>query len=98
MMASEKALEQERGQIVEAMDWIDAERKRLSRFCFSETRKKWHGQRDRGRAITLMKKESEWLYRQRTRIRLERDRAERREKKEKEAAEREAAQPALFDF
>ena len=40
----------------------------------------------------------EWLYRQRTKIRLERDRAERRHKKEEEAAAREAAQPALFTF
>ncbi len=40
----------------------------------------------------------EWLYRKRTDIRLERDRAERRQKKEEEAARREAMQPALFDF
>jgi len=40
----------------------------------------------------------EWLYKKRTDIRLDRDRAERRQKKEEEAARREAAQPALFDF
>ena len=40
----------------------------------------------------------EWLYKKRTQIRLERDRAERRQKKQEEAAERKAAQPALFDF
>ncbi len=40
----------------------------------------------------------EWLYRKRTQIRLERDRAERRQKKEEEAARREAEQPVLFDF
>ncbi len=40
----------------------------------------------------------EWLYRKRTAIRLDRDRADRRQKKEEEAAAREAAQPALFDF
>ena len=40
----------------------------------------------------------EWLYRQRTKIRLERDRAERRQKKEEEAARGEAEQPALFEF
>jgi len=39
-----------------------------------------------------------WIYKKRTDIRLDRDRAERRQKKEEEAAEREAAQPALFDF
>ena len=39
-----------------------------------------------------------WLYRQRTTIRLERDRAERRERKEAAVAEREALQPALFEF
>jgi len=39
-----------------------------------------------------------WLYRQRTTIRLERDHAERRERKEAAVAEREALQPALFEF
>jgi hypothetical protein len=68
-MTQEKDLERQRTEIVEAMDWIDAERKRLSRFCFSETRKKWHGERERGRQITLMKKQSEWLYRRRCRLR-----------------------------
>lgn len=68
-MTQEKDLERQRAEIVEAMDWIDAERKRLSRFCFSETRKKWHGERERGRQITLMKKQGEWLYRRRCRLR-----------------------------
>jgi len=40
----------------------------------------------------------EWLYRKRTTIRLERDRAERRQKREEEAAARKAEQPALFTF
>ena len=40
----------------------------------------------------------EWIYRQRTKVRLERDRAERRQRKEEEAARRKAEQPALFDF
>jgi hypothetical protein len=39
-----------------------------------------------------------WLYRQRTTIRLERDRADRRERKEAAVAEREALQTALFEF
>lgn len=39
-----------------------------------------------------------WLYRQRTRARLEMVRAERREKKEQEAVKRLAEQPALFEF
>ena len=39
-----------------------------------------------------------WLYRQRVKIRQERDRAERRERKEQEYARREAEQPALFKF
>lgn len=64
-MNTEQEIEQQRLQIIEAIDWIDAERKRLSRYCFSETRKKWHGDKTRGRKITLMKKETEWLYRQR---------------------------------
>ena len=40
----------------------------------------------------------EWLYRKRTTIRLDRDRAERREKTEEEATARKAEQPALFTF
>jgi len=40
----------------------------------------------------------EWIYRQRTRIRLERDRAERRQQKEAAAAARKELQPALFDL
>ncbi|MCJ7743845.1 MAG: hypothetical protein MUO99_04710 [Dehalococcoidales bacterium] len=40
----------------------------------------------------------DWLYHQRTKIRLERDRAERREKRGEEAARRKAEQPALFEF
>ncbi len=40
----------------------------------------------------------EWIYRRRTAIRLERDRAERRQRREEEAAKRTAEQPALFDF
>jgi hypothetical protein len=39
-----------------------------------------------------------WLYQQRGKVRLERERAERREKKEQEKAKRKAEQPALFDF
>jgi len=39
-----------------------------------------------------------WLYRKRTQVREERDRTERRQKREEEATQREAAQPALFDF
>jgi hypothetical protein len=40
----------------------------------------------------------EWIYRQRTKIRLERDRAERRRRREKEEVAREELQPALFDL
>jgi hypothetical protein len=40
----------------------------------------------------------EWICRQRTRARQERERAERRQKKEETAAKMKAAQPALFDF
>jgi hypothetical protein len=40
----------------------------------------------------------EWLYRKRTQIRLDRDRAERRQKREEAAAQKKAEQPALFDF
>ena len=39
-----------------------------------------------------------WIYRQRTRIRLEWDRAERRQRKEEEAQLKKELQPALFDF
>ncbi|NVM23974.1 MAG: hypothetical protein HWN68_19620 [Desulfobacterales bacterium] len=40
----------------------------------------------------------EWIYSQRTKIRLERDRAERRQRKEEEAARWKAEHPALFDL
>jgi len=40
----------------------------------------------------------EWLYRQRIKIRQERERVDRRQVKEEAEARREAAQPALFDF
>jgi hypothetical protein len=40
----------------------------------------------------------EWLYHQRAKIRLERDRAERRQQQEEEADKKKAEQPALFDF
>jgi hypothetical protein len=40
----------------------------------------------------------EWIYRQRAKIRLERDRAERRQQKEAAAAERKIEQPAMFQF
>ena len=39
-----------------------------------------------------------WLYRKRTDIRLDRDRAERRQLKEEAEERRKAEQPALFDF
>jgi hypothetical protein len=48
--------------------------------------------------IRELQRLKEWLYHQRTKIRLERDRAGRRQKKEAEAARREAEQPMLFDF
>ena len=40
----------------------------------------------------------EWLYKKRTEVRLDRERAERRQKKQEEVARRKAEQPALFDF
>ncbi len=40
----------------------------------------------------------EWIYQQRTKIRLERDRGERRQQKEEETARKKTEQPALFDF
>jgi hypothetical protein len=39
-----------------------------------------------------------WIYRQRTRIRLERDRAERRQQREEAATRKKEERPALFDF
>ena len=39
-----------------------------------------------------------WLYQQRTRARLERDRDERRQKAEAAKAELEIMQPPMFDF
>ena len=40
----------------------------------------------------------DWLYRQRAKIRQERDRAERRQEKEEEADRKKMEQPALVDF
>ena len=40
----------------------------------------------------------EWLYRKRTTVRQDRDRAERRQKKEEEEARKKAEQPVLFEF
>jgi len=39
-----------------------------------------------------------WLYQQRTRARIERDRAERRQKADVAKAELEVMQPSMFDF
>ena len=39
-----------------------------------------------------------WIYRQRVKVRLERDRVERRQRKEEAAAEKKELQPALFDL
>ncbi len=39
-----------------------------------------------------------WIYQQRTKIRLERERAERRQRKEEAAAAEAALRPALFDL
>jgi hypothetical protein len=39
-----------------------------------------------------------WLYRQRIKVRMERERTERREKKEEAVRQKEAEQPALFEF
>ena len=39
-----------------------------------------------------------WIYRQRIKVRLDRDRTERREKREETETQREAEQPALFKF
>jgi hypothetical protein len=40
----------------------------------------------------------DWIYRTRTRARLDRDRAERRQQKEKAVVEKRELQPALFDL
>ena len=39
-----------------------------------------------------------WIYRQRIKVRQERDRTEQRQQKEEEEAERKALRPALFDL
>jgi len=40
----------------------------------------------------------DWIYRQRVKVRQERERGERREQREEAAAERKLEQPALFDL
>ena len=47
---------------------------------------------------TELNRLKEWLYRQRTQVRIERERIEKRQKKEKEAAKRKAEHPILFQF
>jgi hypothetical protein len=48
--------------------------------------------------IVELRRLKDWLYHQRTKVRLERDRAERRQQTEEEGARRKAEQPALFEF
>jgi hypothetical protein len=45
-----------------------------------------------------LKRLKDWIYRTRSKSRLERDRSERRQHKEKAAAEKKELQPALFDL
>jgi len=52
----------------------------------------------RDNQVSDLNRLKEWLYRKRTTVRQDRDRAERRQKREEEAARRKAEQPALFDF
>ncbi|MDP4280173.1 MAG: hypothetical protein QQM50_06470 [Dehalococcoides mccartyi] len=48
--------------------------------------------------MTELNRLKAWIYRQRVKTRLERDREERREEREEAEAQREAEQPALFEF
>jgi hypothetical protein len=48
--------------------------------------------------LVELRRLKDWLYHQRTKVRLERDRAEIRQKREEEVARRKAQQPALFEF
>ena len=48
--------------------------------------------------MSHLKRLRRWIYEQRTRARLDRDRMERRERNEAEAAAKKAEQPALFQF
>ena len=48
--------------------------------------------------MSHLKRLRRWIYDQRTRARLDRDRMERCEQKEAEAAAKKAEQPALFEF
>ena len=63
---SEEELSEERKQLIAAIDWIDKERQRLKRLAESTIRK---GGRGSGFRANLMKKESQWLFGQRTRVR-----------------------------
>jgi len=48
--------------------------------------------------MTELNRLKAWIYRQRVKTRLESDRAERKERREEAEAQREAEQPALFEF
>jgi len=52
----------------------------------------------RGDQVSDLNRLKEWLYRKRTTVRLDRERAERRQKREEEVARRKQEQPALFTF
>ena len=45
-----------------------------------------------------MNRLKDWIYRQRIKVRQERDRTERRQQKEEEAARKKKERPALFEF
>ena len=52
----------------------------------------------RDNQVSDLNRLKEWLYRKRTTVRQDRDRAERRQKKQEEAEQKKAEQPALFTF
>jgi len=48
--------------------------------------------------MTELNRLQAWIYRQRVKTRIEKDKAERRERREEAEAQREEVQPALFEF
>ena len=52
----------------------------------------------RGDQVSDLNRLKEWLYQKRAQARLDRERAERRQKREEETTQRQAEQPALFEF
>ena len=86
---------------------MDSDWTQIYLYVASQTYKRWEkGEMPADIAVDLisdyqvgeLNRLKAWIYRQRVKARLERDRAEQRERRSEAEAQREAEQPALFEF